>query len=335
MKSFRKKRKWLSITLSALVIALILRTFFFESYRMPSSQMENAVLQGDYLFVNKVSYGIRMPMTWLSFPFVPDSIPVLRIKTYSKILPIPYTRIFERRIKRNDVVLYNTPSLRKDLPVDKSPLSMSRCVGLPGDSIEMQSDGYFVGGKKLAQSPDLILPYKYSQGFDSQIVYAMKKLHIPHRKTITSVDNKIRYFSRFEAYSLREELPDSVQIILEEREDLKYKLFIPQKGFEIKLTPEILHIYRQIISEEQKDKAIFENGQLYLDKRQADSYTFNHNYYWMLSDNTDASADSRHFGFISEAQIVGKASLIWFSKDDSQDLFKGGLRKNRIFTQIY
>jgi len=331
----KKKRQWLSITISALVIALVLRAFFFGSYRMPSSQMENAVLRGDYLFVNKAAYGIRMPMTWLSFPFVPDSIPALRIKTYSGILPIPYTKIFEKRIKRNDVVLYNTPSLRKDLPVDKSPLSISRCVGLPGDSIEMQNDGYFVNGKKVAQSPDLILPYKYRQDFDSHIISVLEKLDIPHRQTITSANSKIRYFSRFEAYSIQEELPDSIQIILEEREDLKYKLFIPKNGSVIKLSPEILHIYQQIISGEQKDKATFKNGQLYFNNKLVDSYTFTLDYYWVLSDNTYASADSRHFGFISEAQIVGKASLIWFSKDDSRSLFRGGIRRNRIFTPIH
>ena len=330
----KKKRKFWAIILSALVIALILRAFVFESYRMPSSQMENAVLKGDYLFVNKLSYGIRMPMTWLSFPFVPDSIPALRIKTYSRFFSLPYTKIFESKVKRNDVVLYNIPSLRKDLPVDKLPLSISRCVGLPGDSIEMLNGNYFVNAKKVAQSPDLILPYKYSQALEPQITYAMNKLHIPIRKMFSESDNRIRYFSRFEAYSLREELPDSISISLEEREDLNYKLFIPKKGFAITLTPENLHIYGQIILEEQKDKATFENGILYIENEPVEFYIFKADYYWMLSDNTEASADSRHFGFISETHIVGKANLIWMSKDGGQSFFKG-YRKDRIFSKIY
>ncbi len=330
----KKKRRILAIILSALVIALVLRAFVFESYRMPASQMENAVLKGDYLFVNKMAYGIRMPMTWLSFPFVPDTIPALGIKTYARLFPMPYTRFFESRIKRNDVVLYNTPSLRKDLPVDKLPLSISRCVGLPGDSIEMLNGNYFVNGKKVALSPDFILSYKYSQRFDSQIVYAMNKLHIPVRKTIISSGNKIHYFSRFEAYSLREELPDSIKIQLEEREDLNYKLFIPKRSTAIKLTPENLHIYGQIILEEQKNKAKIENGKLFIDNKPIEYYLFNRDYYWMLSDNTSASADSRHFGFISEVHIVGKASLIWMSKDPSLDLLNG-YRKDRIFSKIY
>jgi len=320
----KKKRRILVIILSALVIALILRAFVFESYRMPSSQMENAVLKGDYLFVNKLSYGIRMPMTWLSFPFVPDSIPALKIKTYSPLFPLPYARIFESRIKRNDVVLYNIPSLRKDVPVDKLPLSISRCVGLPGDSIEMLNGNFFVNTKEVAQSPDLILPYQYLQPLDSQITHAMTQLHIPVRKIVLNNDsNIIRHFSRFEVFSLREELPDSINISLVEREDLNYKLFIPQRGVAVKLTPENLHIYGQIILEEQKNNATLENGKLYIKNKPVDYYVFQSNYYWMLSDNADASADSRHFGFIPETHIVGKANLIWMSENS-----------DRIFSRI-
>jgi len=320
----KKKRKIMAIILSALVIALILRAFVFESYRMPASQMENAVLKGEYLFVNKLSYGIRMPMTWLSFPFVPDSIPALKIKTYSRLFSLPYIRFFESRIKRNDVVLYNIPSLRKDVPVDKLPLSISRCVGLPGDSIEMLNGNFFVNTRKIAQSPDLILPYQYLQQFDTQITHAMTQLHIPARKIVLDNDsNIIRHFSRFEAFSIRQELPDSINITLVEREDLNYKLFIPKRGVVIKLTPENLHVYGQIILKEQEDKATLDSGKLYIKNKPEDYYVFQSDYYWMLSDNTDASADSRHFGFIPESYIVGKANLIWMSKN-----------RDRIFSAI-
>ena len=332
-KPSHKKRKWLYIILSAFVVALVLRAFVFESYRMPSSQMENAVLKGDYLFVNKLSYGIRMPMAWISFPFVPDSIPSIGIKTYSDFLSLPYTRLLKRKVKRNDIVIYNTPSCPSGLPVDKLPLSISRCVGLPGDSIEIQQGNLYINGKKRAQSPDLIFSYEYVQNFDSQIVDIMEQLHIPCREAKTRDNNIVRYLSRFEAYSIREELPDSVEINLQEKADLNYKLFIPQKGATIKLSPENLHVYRQIITEEQKDKVAFENGKLYIENNPAGSYTFDRDYYWMLSDNADASADSRHFGFIPETHIVGKASLIWLSKESSQSLFNG-YRKNRFFTKV-
>ncbi|MCL2649919.1 MAG: signal peptidase I [Candidatus Azobacteroides sp.] len=332
-KLSHKKRKWLYIVLSALLVALVLRAFVFESYRMPSSQMENAVLRGDYLFVNKLAYGVRVPMTWISIPFLPDSIPSLGVKTYSTFLSLPYMRFFERKVRRNNVVLYNTPSLPAGSPVDKLPLSISRCVGLPGDSIEIQQGNLYIGGKRWAQSPDLILPYEYTQKFDSRIVSIMEKLHIPLRESRIRDNNVMRYLSRFEVYSIREELPDSVEINPQERENLNYKLFIPQRGATIKLSPQNLHTYRQIIMEEQGDKAKFEDGKLYLEGNLVDSYTFNRDYYWMLSDNVDASADSRHFGFIPETHIVGKADLIWLSKESPQNPFKG-YRKNRFFTKV-
>jgi len=238
----KKKCRFLTIILSALVIALVLRAFVFESYKMPSPQMEDALLKGDYLFVNKFAYGVRMPITWLSFPFVPDYIPAWGIKTYSPRFPLPYTRIFERGVERNDVVLYNIPLLQKDLPIDKLPLSISRCTGLPGDSIEV----------------------------------------------------------------------------------LNHKLFIPKRGYALILTPEKLHIYGQIILGEQKSKATIENGILYINNKPVSLYIFKSDYYWMMGDNTEASADSRHFGFIPKSHIVGKVELIWKSKD-----------LNRIFSRVH
>jgi signal peptidase I len=171
---------------------------------------------------------------------------------------------------------------------------------------------------------DLILPYKYSRQFNSQITYAIKKLHIPTRTIFSSGDNIVRHFSRFEVFSLREKLLDSINITLEEREDLNYKLLIPQRGFLMQLTTENLHIYGQIILEEQKDKARLESGILYIENEPVKFYRFESDYYWMLSDNTEASADSRHFGFIPETHIVGKANLIWMSKN-----------RDRIFSKIH
>ncbi len=158
-------------------------------------------------------------------------------------------------------------------------------------------------------------------------------MDIPYRGEQIQDNHIVRRLSRFEAYLIQEELSDSVELNLCKRENLNYKLFIPQSGATIKLSPQDLQIYRQIITEEQGDKATFKDGKLYLENTPVDSYTFNKDYYWLLSDNTDASADSRHFGFIPKTHLVGKASLIWFSKEPSQGLFRG-YRKNRFFTKV-
>ncbi len=326
------KNKWFRVLLISFVIALTLRTFFIESYRMPSLQMENTVLQGDYIFVDKTAYGIRLPMTWLSIPFVADSISLLKMKTYSGMLSIPYKRIFGKNISRNDVVLYNIPS-GNNVPLDKSPLSISRCVGLPGDSIESQNNDYYINGEKLPQSPDLILAYGYPVHFENQISQAMQQLQIPVRKSKKENDPKILYMSRFEAYSLREILQDSIPLERIKQNQLDYKFFIPKKGSEINISDEILRVYQQIILEESEGKAEIKEGTLCINNRLVKSYTFKQDYYWMLSDNTDASADSRHFGFISEKHILGKATLVWFSKQPTGGLLND-YRLNRIFVKI-
>ncbi len=300
MKSFLKKYKWLALVLLSLVIALVLRVFFVESYRVPSSQMENAVLRGDYVFVNKTAYGFRIP----------------KIGTFH-----PEKVFFKQQLKRNDIVVY------------KSPLSMSRCIGLPGDSIEVKGGKYMINGTNIPQSPDAILPYKHEFRFSSVVNQNMKKLQIPFRETNVINGEKIRYLSRFEVYSLRETLPDSIKIPVYEQHNFDYKLFIPKKGYEIEISPQTLPIYQHIITEENDGNAIVKNGKLYINAKYATSYQFKKDYYWLLSDNAEAAADSRHFGFISENKIVGKAWMVWFSKDPSFNVL-GGYRMNRVFITV-
>ena len=76
--AFPKKtpvREWLDAIVWAVVAALIIRTFLFEAYTIPSSSMEKSLLVGDYLVVSKIGYGPRVPNTPLAFPFVHHTLP--------------------------------------------------------------------------------------------------------------------------------------------------------------------------------------------------------------------------------------------------------------------
>ncbi len=175
-KKVKKKksawREWLDAAIFAVIAATLIRTFFFEAYTIPTPSMEKTLLVNDYLFVSKMHYGARIPMTPLSFPFVHNTMPgSTTAKSYSEAVQWGYHRLpgFSS-IKRNDVVVFNFPegdtvALEKsnqsyyDLvrkmgreqvwnnftvisrPVDKTDNYIKRCVGIAGDTLQV------IGGK--------------------------------------------------------------------------------------------------------------------------------------------------------------------------------------------
>ena len=114
---FRYKRRnkmkggeWIDAAMFAVIAATLIRTFFIEAYQIPTSSMEKSLLRGDFLFVSKMNYGARVPMTPISFPFVHQELPIIGGKAYSEALKLPFYRLpgFQE-IKNNDVVVFNYP----------------------------------------------------------------------------------------------------------------------------------------------------------------------------------------------------------------------------------
>jgi signal peptidase I len=111
-KHYRKSgwREWLDAAVFAVVAAVLIRTFIFEAYAIPSGSMEKTMLVNDYLFVSKFSYGPRIPSTPLSVPFVHNYLPGSHVKSYSELIKLPYIRWFEAPVKRGDAVVFNLPA---------------------------------------------------------------------------------------------------------------------------------------------------------------------------------------------------------------------------------
>ncbi|HMG82424.1 MAG TPA: signal peptidase I [Ferruginibacter sp.] len=104
-------------------------------------------------------------------------------------------------------------------------------------------------------------------------------------------------------------------------------LWVPKKGATIDLTPDNMIRYQRCIATYEGNTVENQNGKILINGKEAATYTFKMDYYWMMGDNRHNSLDSRYWGFVPEDHIVGKASLIWLSWD-------GGLRANRVFTTI-
>lgn len=176
-KKKTKTREWVDAIVFAVVAATIIRVFFIEAYTIPSGSMERSLLVGDFLFVSKVNYGARVPMTPIAFPFAHHTMPLTGTKAYWDGVQWKYRRLpgFQD-IKRNDVVVFNFPEgdtvvlerqddnyyqmqLRGESresiwsqfhvvsrPVDKRENFIKRCIAIAGDTIAMRNGLAVVNG---------------------------------------------------------------------------------------------------------------------------------------------------------------------------------------------
>ncbi|HEY9195625.1 MAG TPA: signal peptidase I, partial [Mucilaginibacter sp.] len=153
-KAVKKKksavREWFDAIVFAVIAATIIRTLFIEAYVIPSGSMESSLLIGDYLFVSKVNYGARMPITPLAIPFTAHTIPFTQTKSYLDVR-LPYYRLPGLSdIKKGDVVVFNLPTEADSpyyRPVDRRENIIKRCQGTPGDTLSLVNAQVYIDGK--------------------------------------------------------------------------------------------------------------------------------------------------------------------------------------------
>jgi len=184
-------RGWLDAIIYAVVVVTFLRIFFIEAYTIPTGSMEKSLLIGDYLFVDKVTFGPRIPNTPLSFPLVHNILPLTQFtKSYLEWIQWDYKRLAGlRKIRRDDIVVFNFPhgdtvlvsnptadfyeyrrvygsNLKLDKkdyvvrPVDKKDHYVKRCIALPGDSLRIINGDVYVNGEKQKDIPKKQYRYK-------------------------------------------------------------------------------------------------------------------------------------------------------------------------------
>jgi signal peptidase I len=107
---------------------------------------------------------------------------------------------------------------------------------------------------------------------------------------------------------------------------------IPKKGQKIAISAKNIAWYRRIITAYEGHKLEEKKNGIYIDNKKVSSYTFALNYYWLMGDNRYNSADSRIWGFVPEDHVVGRASMVWFSKSSDPLI---GIRWERLFKMIH
>ena len=230
-------------------------------------------------------------------------------------------------------------------PTDRRENYVKRCVGLPGQTLQIKNRIVYLDGK-ANKEPDNV-QYTY---------YVKLKRHLPEELLVElgiSMEdlgylNTMGYMpltkKAVATLSQRKDLVESIETV-EDTEDWDiYPLngnthwtrdnygpvWIPKKGESIKLTLENIAIYERPIRTYEGNDLKISNGQILINGKPADSYTFKMDYYWMMGDNRHNSADSRYWGFVPEDHIVGKPIFIWWSSDPDRSGF-GGIRWSRLF----
>lgn len=348
-------KSWFDAIVFAVIAATILRTFLIEAYTIPTSSMEKSMLIGDFLFVSKVAYGPRVPMTPVAFPLVHHTMPIGGGKSYTESVKLPYHRMKGLGIvERNDCVVFNWPAEKLGRPVDKKENYVKRCVGVPGDVLELKNANLIVNGAPQEEFDGMKKQWHYNvktqgTGLNPSILY--KKYDITEggygrnrsEYNLTLTNNSRDALQTFpnviEVKRTVEMEGNYTEYIFPHDKNYKWNvdnfgpLTIPAAGSSIDISSANISIYKDIIGRYEENKLEMINDSIYINDKLATTYTFKMNYYWMMGDNRHNSADSRFWGFVPENHIVGKALFVWMSWDKNAE----GLNKvrwNRLFRSV-
>ncbi|WP_291134782.1 signal peptidase I [Flavobacterium sp. UBA7663] len=350
----------------AIVVATLVHTYFIQPYTIPTSSLEKSLLVGDFLFVSKFHYGARTPMTPIAAPMVHDTLPIVKVKSYSAKPSLPYFRFPAlQKIERNDIVVFNWPAdtlfhmykaadKRYDKPIDKKTNYVKRCTAIPGDKIEIKEGIIFINGKESILPERAKPQYSYKVAWDGKtpvdLDYIKKELNITD--AFGQIANDTLIFSALPQSSVDrlKNIPGltKVERIIHKETDKTIfpgtkdwnvdnlgPIYIPEAGKTVELNKETLPFYKKVIGEYEGNDLKVNGNEIRINGQVATSYTFKQDYYWMMGDNRHNSLDSRYWGFVPADHIVGKPIFIWMSIDGINDGLKNwSIRWDRLFTTV-
>ena len=409
--------EWISALMFAVIAATLVHNYFIQPYIIPTGSLEKTLLIGDFLFVSKFHYGARTPTSAVAFPMVHDTIPIIKKRSYLKKPQLPYFRLpgFQD-VKRNDIVVFSWPAdtVRKFFvrekgiikPIDKKSNYVKRCVGIPGDSLEIINGFVYINGVQNAL-PDRAKTQYTHYGYNNKGVSSRKLLDAGYkdfnrkykiRKATQAaydaiapfilgvLSNDDEYYTvitpssgippeiigklRISAKELLDAKKEITLTVLEAKEILRTgivdsivqritqtktaninffpnaipydwnednfgPILIPKARMTVDINEQTLPLYKKIIRDYEKNELSKEGSKIFIDGKEASSYTFEQDYYWMMGDNRHRSEDSRYWGYVPEDHVVGKPVLVWFSIDGINDGIKNwSVRWDRLMTTV-
>ena len=407
-------RDWGESILWALIVASVVRAFFFEAFTIPTASMEDSMLVGDYLYVSKTAYGAKVPQTPVAVPLIHNALPGSLTPSYTSWFSLPFMRLPGwKEVERYDAVVFNFPHgdsivvdhqlvghdyygiLRREAisqcqgnlelfesdrktyidlarksmaskygiasrPLDKSENYVKRCVALPGETLEVIDGLIHINGEAIVPPPGVQFEYRVIFNTQLDARRAIKGLELTNvdlgsarkegdqievilaltdaemlllengslaqsivRMDVSGRQGSNEMFPNVRSAEFDQWDPDHVGPIL-----------LPKAGLTVTLDQRNLDLYRRAIDVYEGHDLQEINGTISIDGVETDQYTFELDYYWMMGDNRHRSADSRMWGFVPSTHVVGRASFVWFSKQNEAQHGESKIRWNRMFKSV-
>ncbi|MCC6600432.1 MAG: S26 family signal peptidase, partial [Crocinitomicaceae bacterium] len=244
-------------------------------------------------------------------------------------------------------------------PVDKKENYIKRCIGLPGENLSIRDRQVYINDQPIENPKDMMWNYYVTVKSSAAQNRIAKELEVSKKDMEpagTDSMNNVIFVAPFTEDQLEKlkKITDVVSIRVSndspvENNYLNFypnsplepfrhwtvdnfgSIHIPAKGETIHLTPENIALYKRVIDVYEENDWTERDGKIFINNQEVATYTFRFDYYWMMGDNRNHSADSRFWGFVPETHIVGKAVFTWFSKSDIERTGESKVRWNRMF----
>ena len=266
--------------------------------------------------------------------------------------PLQQRHYFEKVYAAGRNYILNMPGEYGDIisrPTDRRENYVKRCVGLPGQTLQIKNRIVYLDGKANKEPDNVQYTYKMKLKGEFPIDLA-DELGITNEDLLMYNQSGVIPLTKkaYLALKANKNLVESISINADAIYGDLYPLnaytgwtrdnygpvWIPKKGKSIQLNLKNLPIYERCIKVyEGNDLKVDSQGNIFINGKLAKSYTFKLDYYWMMGDNRHNSADSRYWGFVPEDHIVGKPIFIWWSHSPDHPGFSG-IRWNRLFNFV-
>ncbi|MFB6258164.1 MAG: signal peptidase I [Flavobacteriales bacterium] len=325
--------------LLVLFLALVVLRFFFVEGR----SMRETLLPGDFVFIDKLGYGARLPQHPVGIPYSD--------RFYLSSVELPYIRLPGfTGIQRMDVLAFDSPMGPAARSKTVRRTLMKRCVGLPGDTLAIRGGKVFVNGKQLERPPQVVTHYHMKAISKNTAERVFKEYGIRRHIRLSNRGDHVVPLTEGEARKLRRDT--AVRFVKHWEGEASSQsgffprdpefswgpgkigpLWIPDQGSSIALDTSNLPLYERIIEVyEGHELSVQEDGTIRIDGKERTRYTFSKDYFYVLGDSRPYSKDSRVWGFLPEDHVIGRAIFVLFSYDMREG--GGGFRWDRTFQAI-